>query len=65
MHANHPKNKGLSFSPYKLGLDIVMEAYLLARTDYFVHGNSNVANFVVSLNAQLRSCYVYENVALG
>ena len=64
MHANHPKNKGMSFSPYKLGLDIVMEAYLLARTDYFVHGNSNVANFVVSLNAQLRSCYVYENVAL-
>lgn len=64
MHANHPKNEGLSFSPYKLGLDIITEAYLLARTGYFVHGNSNVANFVVSLNAQLESCYVYKDVSL-
>ncbi len=64
MHANHPKNQGLSFSPYKLGLDIVIEAYLLARTDYFVHGNSNVANFVVSLNEKLESCYVYQGVTI-
>ena len=65
MHANHPKNQGLTFSPYKLGLDIVIEAYLLARTDYFIHGNSNVANFVVSLNAQLDSCYVYQDISHG
>jgi len=44
MHANHPENEGLTFSSYKLGLDVVIEAYLLARTDYFIHGNSNVAN---------------------
>jgi len=62
MHADHPENVGLRFSPYKLGLDIVVEAYLLARTNYFVHGNSNVANFVVCLNHQLEANYVYKNV---
>jgi len=63
MHANHPKNKGLEFSPFKLGLDVVVEAYLLSRANYFIHGNSNVANFVVSLNAQLESSYVYQDLA--
>ena len=62
MHNNHPQNKGLTFSPYKLGLDIIVEAYLLARTNYFVHGYSNVANFVMSLNDRLDSFYVYEDV---
>jgi len=65
MHASHPKNEGLSFSPYKLGLDIVVEAYLLARTDFFIHGNSNVANFVISLNDNLDTHYVYHDVELG
>ena len=61
MHNKHSqqKNKGLTFSPYKLGLDIVVEAYLLARTNYFVHGNSNVSNFILSLNDRLDSFYVY------
>ncbi len=59
MHANHTQNKGLTFSPYKLGLDVVVEAYLLARTNYFIHGNSNVANFVLSVNDRLDSFYVY------
>jgi hypothetical protein len=59
MHANHQNNQGLDFSPYKLGLDVLVEAYLLARTDYFVHGNSNVANFVLSLNPELESSYTY------
>ena len=63
MHANHPQNKGLDFSPYKLGLDVVVEAYLLAQTDYFIHGNSNVANFVISLNANLDSTYVYQDLS--
>ncbi|MGU9956386.1 MAG: hypothetical protein ACNYPI_01695 [Arenicellales bacterium WSBS_2016_MAG_OTU3] len=53
------QNKGLTFSPYKLGLDVVVEAYLLARTNYFVHGSSNVVNFVLSVNDRLDSFYVY------
>ncbi len=64
MHAKHPQNKGLTFSPYKLGLDIIIETYLLARTNYFIHGNSNVANFVLSVNDRLDSFYVYADVEL-
>lgn len=62
MHANHPKNEGMAFSPYKLGLDIVVEAYLLSRTNFFIHGNSNVANYVLSVSPQLDACYVYQDL---
>ncbi|MGU9957105.1 MAG: hypothetical protein ACNYPI_05565 [Arenicellales bacterium WSBS_2016_MAG_OTU3] len=64
---NHSQqqNKGLTFSPYKLGLDVVVEAYLLARTNYFIHGNSNVANFVLSVNDRLDSFYVYADAELA
>ena len=58
MHANHPRNQGLSFSPYGLGLDILIEAHLLARCDFFVHGNSNVANFVLCAAPDLEHIYV-------
>jgi len=58
MHANHPKNAGQLFSPYRLGLDIVSEAWLLSRTDIFVHGNSNVANFVLCKSPDLIHAYV-------
>ncbi len=61
MHAGHQKNEGISFSPYKLGLDVVIEAYLLSKTHYFIHGNSNVANFVLSLAPDLESNYVYQS----
>jgi len=60
MHADHAKNAGLIFSPFKLGQDVMVEAHLLAMTDYFVHGNSNVANFVLCKNPNLGSTYVYE-----
>lgn len=58
MHADHPENTGISFDPYQLGLDVLSEALLLARTDYFVHGNSNVANFVLCKSPSLRHAYV-------
>ncbi len=64
---NHSQqqNKGFTFSRYKLGLDVVVEAYLLARTNYFVHGYSNVANFVLSVNDRLDSFYVYADAELA
>lgn len=58
MHADHPENEGLEFSPYQLGLDVLVEAYLMARCDFLVHGNSNVANFVLSANPDLAHEYV-------
>jgi hypothetical protein len=57
----HVQNRdGRRYSGYKLGEDVIAEAYLLGSTDYFVHGNSNVSNFVLCLNPALPSTYVYE-----
>ncbi|MGI9373476.1 MAG: hypothetical protein ACR2OJ_13355 [Hyphomicrobiales bacterium] len=58
MHTNHAQNRGLIFDPYELGLDVLCEAYLLAKTDIFVHGNSNVANFVICENSTLVHAYI-------
>jgi hypothetical protein len=60
MHANHKKNHGVAFPKYKLGLDVVVEAHLLAKTDFFIHGNSNVANFVLCRRPEIDNSYVYE-----
>lgn len=57
---NHPANKGRKFSPYKLGEDVLVEAYLLSNVSYFVHGNSNVVNYVLCNNPILDHRYVYE-----
>lgn len=59
MHAAHPENAGQSFVPYKLGLDVLVEASLLAQSVFFVHGNSNVANFVLCKSPDLPHHYVY------
>ena len=53
-----PQNRGLQFDTHKLGEDVLVEAYLLSQTDYLVHGNSNVANFVICANPELRHHYV-------
>lgn len=58
MHARHPENAGQSFDAYTLGLDVLVEAYLLTRCDILVHGNSNVANFVLCAKPDLPHQYV-------
>lgn len=58
MHTSHPKNKGQIFSPYRLGLDVIVDAYLLSKTSVLVHGNSNVANFVLCLNPSIEHVYI-------
>ncbi len=60
MHANHIENEGEKFPNFKLGLDVIVEAYLLSYADYFVHGNSNVVNFVLCKSPNLQNNYVYE-----
>ncbi len=62
MHADHQENAGQRFDPHKLGLDVLIEAYALARCDTFVHGISNVANFVLCRAPDIRSTYVYEGI---
>ena len=58
MHANHPQNSGLNFSRYRLGLDVIAEAYLLSKAQHLVHGNSNVTNFVLCHNPDLENHYI-------
>ncbi|PYG31858.1 hypothetical protein [Pelagimonas varians] len=58
MHARHPENGDETFPTYRLGLDMVIEALLLAETDVFIHGNSNVANFVLSYDPYQMHVYV-------
>jgi hypothetical protein len=62
MHERRESPENEQFSGYKLGEDILVEAYLLAHTDVFIHGNSNVANFVLCKNPDLRAIYAYEGI---
>lgn len=60
MHlSSQPENAGIEFDRYKLGEDVLVEAGLLARTHYLVHGNSNVSNFVLCVNPTLEAEYVF------
>ena len=58
MHTRRAQNADSNFSPYKLGLDVIVEAYLLSATDYFIHGNSNLSNYVLCLAPELEAEYV-------
>ena len=55
MHRN-PKFKDVK---YKLGEDVLIEAYLLSMTDYLIHGSSNVTNFALCKNSKLENFYIY------
>lgn len=58
MQARHDENEGLVFDNYKLGLDMLVEAYALAGSAFFIHGNTNVANFVLCRSPNLQHKYV-------
>ena len=66
MHNNYQegaikKNKGLTFPKYKLGEEVLIDAYLLSETDFLVHGNSSVTNFILCNKPDLKSEYVYKD----
>lgn len=58
MHTKRDENQGLEFNKHKLGLDVLVEAYALANSEYFIHGNSNVANFVLCKSPDLKHRYL-------
>ncbi len=45
---------------YQLGEDVLIDAYLMSESKYFVHGISNVANFVLANNPNINSFHIYE-----
>ena len=59
---NCEANRGFKFSRHRLGLDALLDAYLLARTDFLVHGSSNLTNYVLCLDPLLPSFYVYHDI---
>lgn len=58
MHAKREENAGQVFPKHKLGLDVLVEAYLLSRCDFFVHGISNVTNFVLCNAPDMPHSYI-------
>ena len=62
MHERHKSTENAQFSGYRLGEDILVESYLLARTDILMHGNSNVSNFVLCKNPDMPHIYAYEGI---
>ena len=58
MHASHEANNGQTYDNFKLGLDVVVEAHLLAKSALFIHGTSNLANFVLSKSPDLPNIYI-------
>jgi hypothetical protein len=46
---------------YDLGVDVLVDAYLLCLSDFFIHSISNVANFVVCNNPDLDHVSILPN----
>ena len=57
MHARPSTHR---FSKQTLGDDAIVEAYLLSRTRFLLHGNSNLTNFVLCNAPELPSHDVYQ-----
>lgn len=47
-------------NPRVMGEDVIVEAWLLSKCDFFVHGNSNISNFIICLNPVLKHQDIYE-----
>lgn len=56
------RSKDAQYDQVKLGVDVVVEAYLLSKSKVLVHGNSNIVNFALCKNPNMRSVYVYRGV---
>jgi hypothetical protein len=59
MHIRNGMMLNATFDPYALGEDMLVECDLLALSSFFVHGYSNVANYVLCKSPNLESHYSY------
>ncbi|MBD2427766.1 nodulation protein NodZ [Phormidium sp. FACHB-1136] len=59
-HAKNCQAAGISFNT--LGMEAIVDAYLLARCDFLVHGNSHLSNYVMCLDPNLDTQNVYEGL---
>lgn len=56
-HAKNRQAASISFNT--LGMEAIIDAYLLARCDFLVHGNSHLSNYVMCLAPNLETKNVY------
>lgn len=47
-------------SKYKLGEDVLVVSHLLSRVDHLIHGSSNLTNFVLCKNPELKSDFIFK-----
>lgn len=50
------------FTPNQLGMDALTDAYCLANANVFIHGNSNLSNFVLCLSPCMPHRDIFERV---
>jgi hypothetical protein len=62
MHVAATSDASTPWSPYRLGRDILVEAELMAACDIFVHGCSNVANYVLCRSPSVPHIYAYRGL---
>lgn len=55
----HEANKG-EYSKHRLGVEALVDAWLLAKSDVFIHGCSNMNNFILCVNPTMPHKDVYE-----
>jgi len=53
---HHPEN----ITPYELGVQALVDAYLLASSSVFVHGCSNMSNFILCMAPEMQNEDIYE-----
>ncbi|MGK7296933.1 MAG: nodulation protein NodZ [Candidatus Wenzhouxiangella sp. M2_3B_020] len=62
MHVAVTRDAETAWSPYRLGRDVLVEAELMAACDIFVHGCSNVANYVLCRSPDMPHIYAYRGL---
>ena len=62
MHVAVIRESEAPWSAYRLGRDVLVEAELMAACDMFVHGCSNVANYVLCRSPTMPSAYSYQGL---
>ena len=60
MHSRIMRGEAMDTTPYRLGLDVVIVAYLLGRTDLLIQDYSNVSRFVRRLSLRQPKICVYD-----
>jgi hypothetical protein len=53
----HCGSNGILSNKKKLGEEVLIEAILLSRSDFFIHTNSNVANAVCCFNPNIKNFF--------